>query len=162
VGAIGFARGLAEVAATSERPAAIIHATSSAGTQTGKLAGCALLGVRARVIGISADEPSPALAATIRDLLGGVAARLGARPSSLGTDDPIEVDDSQVGDGYGMPTAASTEATELVARTEGIVLDPVYTAKAMAGLIARIRRGEFAPDQTIMFWHTGSIGFFAA
>lgn len=162
IGAIGFARGLAEVAATNERPAAIVHATSSAGTQTGMLTGCALFGLRARVIGISADEPSPALAATIRQLLGGVAARLGARPSSLGADDPIEVDDSQVGEGYGVPTAASTEAAELVARTEGIVLDPVYTAKAMAGLIARIRHGEFAPDQTIMFWHTGSIGFFAA
>jgi 1-aminocyclopropane-1-carboxylate deaminase/D-cysteine desulfhydrase-like pyridoxal-dependent ACC family enzyme len=159
-GAIGFARALAEVAATSERPAVIVHASSSAGTQAGMLAGCALFGLRTRVIGISADEPSPALTATIRELLGGVASKLGARPGSLGADDPIEVDDSQVGEGYGIPTAESSEAIELVARTEGIVLDPVYTAKAMAGMIARIRRGEFSSDQTMMFWHTGATGFF--
>jgi 1-aminocyclopropane-1-carboxylate deaminase/D-cysteine desulfhydrase-like pyridoxal-dependent ACC family enzyme len=127
---------LAEVAASPERPAVIVHATSSAGTQTGMLAGCALFGLRTRVIGVSADEPAPALAGTIRELLGSVATRLGARASSLGADEAVEVDDSQVGDGYGVPTTASTEAAELVARTEGIVLDPVYTAKAMAGLIS--------------------------
>ena len=160
-GAIGFARGVAEIATSGERPDVIVHASSSAGTQTGMLSGCALFGLRTRVIGISADEPAPALADTIRALLSGVAARLGARPASLGADDSIDVDDSQVGDGYGIPTPASIEATELVARTEGIVLDPVYTAKAMAGLIARVRAGEFAPDQTVMFWHTGSTGFFA-
>jgi 1-aminocyclopropane-1-carboxylate deaminase/D-cysteine desulfhydrase-like pyridoxal-dependent ACC family enzyme len=49
----------------------------------------------------------------------------------------------------------SIEATQLLARTEGIVLDPVYTAKAMAALIARVRTGELGPDHTVLFWHTG-------
>ena len=49
------------------------------------------------------------------------------------------------------------EAAELVARTEGIVLDQTYTAKAMAGLIARVRSGEFTPNQTVLFWHTGGV-----
>jgi D-cysteine desulfhydrase/L-cysteate sulfo-lyase len=126
------------------------------------IAGCALFGLRARVLGVSADVPATSLAGTIRALLAGVADRLGARASSVGGDDAIEVDDSQVGEGYGIPTAASTEAAELVARTEGIVLDPVYTAKAMAGLIARIRAGAIAADHTVLFWHTGAAGYFAA
>ena len=72
------------------------------------------------------------------------------------------VDDSFVGDGYGLPTAASAEALQLTARTEGIVLDPVYTAKAMAGLIDRVRAGAWAPDKEVLFWHTGGVpGFFA-
>ena len=61
-----------------------------------------------------------------------------------------------------MPTEASIEATALAARTEGIVLDPVYSAKAMAGLIARIRAGAFRPEDTVVFWHTGGVpGYFA-
>ena len=73
------------------------------------------------------------------------------------------VDDGYVGPGYGIPTPASIEALELVARTEGILLDPVYTAKAMAGLIGRIRAGVFQKEQTILFWHTGGVpGYFAS
>ena len=72
------------------------------------------------------------------------------------------MDDTHVGDGYGIPTRESNQAAELVARTEGIVLDPVYTAKAMAGLIARVRSGDFDIDSTVLFWHTGGLpGFFA-
>ena len=74
----------------------------------------------------------------------------------------IDVDDSQVGGGYGIATPASTEAMEMVARREGILLDPVYTAKAMAGLIARLRAGAFSSGTTVLFWHTGGqVGFFA-
>jgi len=154
-GALGFARGLAEVAAEGLRPDVIVHSTSSGGTQAGMIAGCALLGLKPRILGVSADDPAAALAATVSTLLAGMADRLGARPETLGSDHPIEIDDTFVGEGYGVPTPASTEALELVARREGILLDPVYTAKAMAGLIGRIRRGEFSYDQTILFWHTG-------
>jgi 1-aminocyclopropane-1-carboxylate deaminase/D-cysteine desulfhydrase-like pyridoxal-dependent ACC family enzyme len=74
----------------------------------------------------------------------------------------VIVDDSFVGEGYGVPTAASVEATQLLARTEGIVVDPVYTAKAMAGLIARARAGVWGRDDTVLFWHTGGVpGYFA-
>ena len=68
---------------------------------------------------------------------------------------PIEVDDGFVGLGYGAPTPEGTEAIRLLASTEGIVLDPVYTAKAMAALIARIRAGKFTETQRILFLHTG-------
>jgi len=161
-GAIGFARGVEELVASPHRPAAIVHSTSSGGTQAGLIIGCALFGVKARIIGISADDPSATLGVTIADLLRGAALRLGASPSTVGADGPVEVDDTCVGGGYGVPTPESTAALELVARTEGIVLDPVYTAKAMAGLLARVRRGEWRRDDTVLFWHTGGVpGYFA-
>jgi 1-aminocyclopropane-1-carboxylate deaminase/D-cysteine desulfhydrase-like pyridoxal-dependent ACC family enzyme len=154
-GALGFARGVAELAAAGHRPRAIVAATSSGGTQAGIIAGAALLGLHTHVIGVSADDPAASLARMVGDLLDGMAARLGAKPASLHRDRPVEVDDGFVGGGYGLPTAESAEALELVARTEGILLDPVYTAKAMAGLVARVRAGAFAPDETVLFWHTG-------
>ena len=161
-GALGFARGVGEIAAAGVKADFIVHSTSSGGTQAGLIAGCALFGLRARILGISADDPAASLQATIDGLLHQIADRLGAARSSVGADRPIDVDDRFVGEGYGIPSAASTGALELVARTEGIVLDPVYTAKAMAGLLARIRAGEFRKDETIVFWHTGGVpGLFA-
>ena len=74
----------------------------------------------------------------------------------------VVVDDGFVGDGYGKPTPASREAIALMARTEAIFLDPTYTSKAMAGLIARVRRREFVGGSTVLFWHTGGqVGLFA-
>lgn len=161
-GALGFARGVAELAASGLNPDVIVHSSSSGGTQAGLIAGCELFGLRARVIGISADESSAALRRTVSSLLDGMADRLGAKRETIGADNKIEVDDSQVGERYGLATPASTEALELTARREGMLLDPVYTAKAMAGLIARIRAGAFAADQTVLFWHTGGqVGYFA-
>lgn len=160
-GALGFARGVAEIATGGLRPDAIVVATSSGGTQAGLIAGCALFGLTPRILGISADESSAALAGIVSEILAAVGARLGAKPDTVGAARGVEVDDGFVGEGYGVPTPASTEATEIVARREGIVLDPVYTAKAMAGLIARVRRGEFTRTQTVLFWHTGGLpGYF--
>jgi L-cysteate sulfo-lyase len=158
-GALGFARGLVELAKGDLRPDVIVHASSSGATQAGLIAGCALFGLRARVIGVSADDPAETLRAAIGGLLDQMATRLGAKPQSLGMDTPIDVDDGFVGAGYGIPAPAATAATESVARREGIVLDPVYTAKAMSGLFARIRAGEFSKDETILFWHTGGLVF---
>ena len=60
-----------------------------------------------------------------------------------------------VGPGYGKPSEAGTEAVKLFARTEGIILDPIYTGKAAAGLVAHMREGRFGPDDIIVFVHTG-------
>jgi hypothetical protein len=87
------------------------------------------------------------LQTTVRSLLQAMGLRIGAARSSIGLDRPIDVDDSFVGGGYGIPTADSTEALELVARTEGIVLDPVYTAKAMAALISGVRARKFPGER---------------
>jgi len=128
-GAMGFARGVAEIAAAGVKPDIIVHASSSGGTQAGLMAGCALFGVRARVLGISADDPAPLLVRVVGALLDDIAARLArlAQPSTANRE--IEVDDRFVGPGYGIPSQPSTDALELVARREGIVLDPVYTAR---------------------------------
>ena len=161
-GALGMARALAEIASSGIKPDAIVHSTSSGGTQAGLIAGCALFGVRARIIGISADDPAGHMRDVVNALLAGVAARLGAAPGTIGADRAVEVDDRFVGDGYGIPTAASAEALDLLARREGILLDPVYTSKAMAGLLSRIRAGEFRAYETVLFWHTGGTpGLFA-
>ncbi len=162
VGAAGFARGVEEILAPGLRPDVIVHASSSGGTQAGLIAGCALYGLKARVVGISADEPSDALAAIVRGLVEEMAERLGGSRAALGANRDVVVDDRFIGEGYGVPTEGSREALTMVARHEGIVLDPVYTAKAMAGLIGRIRGGEFSAAETVLFWHTGGqTGLFA-
>ncbi len=181
LGALGYVLAVAELAEQIPPPDVIIHSTSSGGTQAGLVAGCRLLGLPTRVIGISADDSSASLRQTVEAIVGGVdalvddtgarrlrvegasASLVDARPDSaraeartLQPSDPaIEVDDSFVGDGYGAPTAASREAIELAARCEAIFLDPTYTAKAMAGLIAYVRQRRFKDSETILFWHTG-------
>jgi len=154
LGAAAFVAAIAELDAQIDSPDVIIHATSSGGTQAGLVAGCTLAGWPTRVIGISADESSAVLERDVRILLGGLAELLGFGFDRFAAAS-VAVDDGFVGAGYGMPTADSREAIELTARTEALFLDPTYTAKAMAGLIARVRRREFDQDATVLFWHTG-------
>ena len=143
-------------------PDVIVHSTSSGGTQAGLVAGCQLLGLQTRVIGISADNSSESLQAQVHGIIGGMADLLHLDSSELERGTAIEVDDHFVGGGYGIPTAESREALELAARTEAIFLDPTYTAKAMAGLIAYVRRRQFNENQNVLFWHTGGqVGLFA-
>lgn len=161
LGAAAFARAIDELLAQIPPPDIIVHASSSGGTQAGLIAGCALAGLRTRVIGVSADEAADTLRGTITGILEGLEDLAGV-PHGRFTSQPIEIDDEFVGGGYGMPTAQSTEAIEVLARTEAIFLDPTYTAKAMAGLIAYGRRRAFSEDATVMFWHTGGqVGLFA-
>ena len=161
LGAAAFALAVAELLEQIGPPDAIVHSTSSGGTQAGLVAGCALAGVETRVIGISADESSAALSAEVRRILAGLAALANVAPDRFASAD-VAVDDRFVGEGYGIPTEASRQALELVARTEALFLDPTYTAKAMAGLIALVQAKAFAADQTVLFWHTGGqVGLFA-
>lgn len=153
LGALGFARGLAELTGQAPPPDVIVHATSSGGTQAGLLAGCRLYGWPTRVIGVSADDPAPIVSQVVADLLRGIEPMLDLPAGSLASE--IEVNDQFVGPGYAVPSAAGTGAIELAARTEGFFLDPTYTGKAFAGLLAMIRRGVFRDNQTVMFWHTG-------
>jgi 1-aminocyclopropane-1-carboxylate deaminase/D-cysteine desulfhydrase-like pyridoxal-dependent ACC family enzyme len=154
LGAAAFVGAIAELAEQIDPPDAIVHATSSGGTQAGLVAGCALAGWKTRVIGISADDSAASLERDVRGLLAGVAPLLGFSPDRF-ADSPVVVDDRFVGAGYGVPTTESAEAIDLAAKTEALFLDPTYTAKAMAGLIARVRHGDFDPDDTVLFWHTG-------
>ena len=154
LGAMAYARAVAELD-PSNAPDAIVHSTSSGGTQSGLIAGCALLGLSTRVVGISADDPAARLKPVIADLLSGIDATLGSGGRVAAAARDAEVDDSFVGEGYGIPSPASREALEVAARCDALFLDPTYTAKAMAGLIAYVRAGRFRADQSVLFWHTG-------
>ena len=142
-----------QLAIESITPDAIVLASATGGTQAGLLVGAHLAySSGPRVIGVVASQSSAALREAIepkvRELSGmaGIEAPL----------DGIELDDRQLGSGYGISTAGSQAATELLARTEGILVDPVYTAKALAGLIDRIRSGEL-DGKRVVFWHGGGL-----
>jgi 1-aminocyclopropane-1-carboxylate deaminase/D-cysteine desulfhydrase-like pyridoxal-dependent ACC family enzyme len=162
LGALAFALAVAELVDQIAPPDVIVHATSSGGTQAGLVAGCRLLELPTRVIGVSADDSSSSLQAQVGAIVSGVADLLGHDPAALARGTAIEVDDRFVGGGYGVPSDESREAIALTARTEAIFLDPTYTAKAMAGLIAYVRRQTLVEGQTVIFWHTGGqVGLFA-
>ena len=128
----------------------------------GLVAGCRLLNLPTRVIGVSADDDSTSLRSVVSGIIAVFSDIVDIDPSSLLHGAEIEVDDGFVGDGYGIPTSQSREAIDLAARTEAIFLDPTYTAKAMAGLIAYVREQRFQESQTVLFWHTGGqVGLFA-
>jgi L-cysteate sulfo-lyase len=162
LGALGFVHAMLELLDQMPPPDAIVHATSSGGTQAGLVAACRLLRLPTRVVGISADEPSADLQSQVRTIVAGIGELVGVDLDPQTRTPDIEVDDRFVGGGYGVPTEASREATRLVARTEAMFLDPTYTAKAMAGLIAYVRQQRFTAGQTVVFWHTGGqVGLFA-
>jgi D-cysteine desulfhydrase len=156
-GALGFARAVGELLDQTGAPDVIVHSTSSGGTQAGLIAGCALYRVATRVLGISADDAAAAIAGHVKALLEEMDGVLGIAGDALAPPDVIHVDDSFVGPGYGLPTEGSREAIRLLAECEGVFLDPTYTAKAMAALIAYVRGGRFDERQTVLFWHTGGL-----
>jgi 1-aminocyclopropane-1-carboxylate deaminase/D-cysteine desulfhydrase-like pyridoxal-dependent ACC family enzyme len=162
LGAVGFALAMAELVDQMPAPDVIFHSTSSGGTQAGLVAGCRLLGLLTRIVGISADDTSASLQSQVDGIIGGIPELLGLDPATLSRGPAVEVDDRFVGGGYGVPTDESREAIALAARTEAIFLDPTYTAKAMAGLVAYIRQQKIKENQNVVFWHTGGqVGLFA-
>jgi 1-aminocyclopropane-1-carboxylate deaminase/D-cysteine desulfhydrase-like pyridoxal-dependent ACC family enzyme len=126
------------------------------------VAGCTLHGLPTRVLGISADDSAASIRETVRTIIAGMGDLLKLNGSDLADAREIDVDDSHVGDGYGVPSAASSEAVDLLARHEAMFVDHTYTAKALAGMIHHVRRGPFADNQAVLFWHTGGqVGLFA-
>ncbi len=131
---------------------AMVVGSGSAGTHAGLLAGLHVLGADLPVMGISVRQPREAQARAVHDL----AARTAVRLSHDGVPaDKVNVDDDYVGAGYGIPAPSTLEAITLAARTEGILLDPVYSGKAFAGLVGLVRSGFFHAGQNIVFLHTG-------
>ena len=160
LGAAAFVQAIDELKTQGVVPQTIVHATSSGGTQAGLIAGCIVAGLTTRIVGISADAASRDLEADIRSILAGMRSLVGLTDEQI-EEAHVDVDDRFVGGGYGVTTTESREALEIAARTEAVFLDPTYTAKAMAGLIARVRRAEFDDDETVLFWHTGGqVGIF--
>lgn len=138
----------------------IVHASGSLGTQAGLLAGRALAESNILIDAISVSKPDrESLLEELLEIANQTAQRIGAKGIE---DADVRVDFRQVGEGYGLPTQKMVSAVELLARTEGILLDPVYTGKAMAGLISNIESGEIDPSETVVFLHTGGMpGLFA-
>jgi 1-aminocyclopropane-1-carboxylate deaminase/D-cysteine desulfhydrase-like pyridoxal-dependent ACC family enzyme len=128
----------------------VILPSATGGTQAGLLHGLALGAPPAQpVVGIAVAAPAADLRPKIARLLEGLATLTGVRPP----DEAIVLEDDQIGDGYGVRTPEADDATRLLARTEGILVDPIYTAKCLAGLIARVRDGRLRGP--VVFWHAG-------
>ena len=148
VGTLGYVAAADELAA--EAPGSVVYtATGTGGTQAGLVVG---LGHHSRVRGIDVGAV-PTVAARI-DSLVAAAASLAQRPVP---DGHLQLDRSQIGEGYATGTDAAREAIHLAARLEGLVVDPVYSARALAGLIADRRHGRLEPDQPVVFLHTGGL-----
>lgn len=157
-GALGYVRAARELAIQCRErgiyPAAVIHATSTGGTQAGLLAGFRLEGLSTRVIGINVyNDDSAALVAHIETLTAQILSRIA--PGMAPAADGVEVVDGFLGEGYGIPTTAMVEAVTMVASRDGLLLDPVYSGKAMAGLLAMLDRQAFVEDDDLIFLHTG-------
>ncbi len=130
----------------------VVLPTATGGTHAGVLTGLRAAGCDARVLGVvvaaAVDDARATVARIVRDL-----APLAGLDAVAPAD--IELDGTQLGAGYGVPTAAAEEAADLLATTEGVFVDPIYTAKALAGLVAGVRDGRLTG--TIVFWHAGGL-----
>jgi D-cysteine desulfhydrase family pyridoxal phosphate-dependent enzyme len=157
IGALGYVAAvdelLPQLAAQGIAEAQVVVATGSAGTHAGILVGLAAHERANTVTGIAVSGDTPQKEALVRELATATAAQLGVSTSDLPA--RVRVLDNYVGPGYGLPTPAMVDAVQLVARLEGLLIDPVYTGKAMAGLIDLVRRGRIDRDRPVVFWHTG-------
>lgn len=152
-GAIAYAYAMQELLNQDVEPDWIVFASSSGGTQAGMLVGARLFGYTGRILGISVDQPAAVLKARIKELAQQTAVYMGEKMTF--SDAEILVNDDYLGAGYGVLGRAELESIRLFARLEGLLLDPVYTGRAAAGLIGLARSGFFKDDQKVLFWHTG-------
>ena len=134
----------------------IVFASSSGGTHAGLMAGKQLLGWPCELLGIDIDKDAltgQTLAQAITTLSNQLMEHMG-QPYQF-VPEEVKLDTNYLGAGYGVVGAAEKEAIGLLASTEGILLDPVYTGRAMAGLIDMVRKGRFKDSDKVLFWHTG-------
>lgn len=160
-GALGYALAMSELDGQFEGRAAwdpaaslIFVATSSGGTLAGMLLGASVLGLHGlRLVGVSADDPAGEIKARVVALAEEGAGLIGFEGPLLSQQ--VTVTDAFVGEGYGIPTPASESASRLWARSEGVILDPTYTAKAASAMVEWARGEETSEDDRVIFWHTG-------
>lgn len=157
VGATGYVLAMQELVTQMQQESLnidfIVFASSSGGTQAGLVLGAEVYGFRGHILGISVDQPADALQTQVAALATATATHLGM--GTLSVAGRVDVNDDYVGEGYAQVGEAEREAIRMVAQLEGLLLDPVYTGRAMAGLIDLIRWGAFTRGQTVLFWHTG-------
>ncbi len=153
LGCMGYVQAVRELAGQGPEPDALVVATGSTGTLSGVLLGARLFLPRTRVYGVSVSpraEPGKRRCAAI---VAEAAALLDVDCSPAPAEIPIW--DDWLGPDYGIPTPEGLDAIRLAARTEGLLLDPVYTGKALAGCRGLAERGELRPEERVVFWHTG-------
>jgi D-cysteine desulfhydrase family pyridoxal phosphate-dependent enzyme len=157
IGVFGYVAGSAELvsqlSALGITAARLYYASGSRGTQAGLTLGAKACQADYQVYGVAVSAGEPEKIDRAKRIGNDSATRLGI-PERLELDE-LFTDQNFIGDGYGIPTAEGLEAIALLARTEAIILDPCYTSKAMAALIAHVRTGEVKPSDTIVFLHTG-------
>jgi L-cysteate sulfo-lyase len=157
LGALGYAVAAREIDEQTRElgfvPDALVHACSSGGTQAGLVAGFASLDSQVPVIGVDIGNEAAEVRSTTTMLTDACARLIGIDAPSLAP--RVDVAEGFGGEAYGIPTAEMRAAVELLARTEGLVLDPVYTGKAMAALLDMIASGRFAAGDNVIFLHTG-------
>jgi L-cysteate sulfo-lyase len=157
IGALGYANAALELLTQANerdlRVDLLVHATGSAGTQAGLVAGFAALSSGIPVLGFGVRAPKEKQEENVFRLAQATAELIGA-PAAV-TREQVVANCDYVGPGYGFTTPETIEAIELFARTESILLDPVYSGKGAAGLIDQIRRGAFSDEDNIVFLHTG-------
>ncbi len=157
IGALGYVAATLELCteldALGVAPTRLYFGSGSRGTQAGLTLGAHLCGARFALHGIAVSAGEPEKVERARRVAGEAAALLGADDSVLSR--PFVTDQTCIGEGYGLPTPDGLEAMLLLARTEALVLDPTYTAKAMAALLGHVREGQIAPDEAVVFLHTG-------
>ncbi|SDE67182.1 D-cysteine desulfhydrase [Ruegeria marina] len=131
----------------------LVHATGSAGTQAGLITGLKASNARLPLLGIGVRASRPVQEENVFKLATATAAKLGCAGVVARAD--VIANTDYVGAGYGIPTNGGIEAIRLFAELEGLLLDPVYSAKGAAGMIDLIRNGHFTKDERIIFLHTG-------
>jgi len=152
-GALGYAFAMKEVMEQNIDADWIVFGTSSGGTHAGLVLGQSLFGFKGKVLGISIDESEEWLKTTVSTLASSASERLGPRIEFAPAEVLANAHYNKAG--YGVLTEAEREAIRLFARHEGLLLDPVYTGRAAAGMIDLIRKGVFKKEEAILFWHTG-------
>lgn len=157
IGALGYVNCALEIVAQANeqllRVDYVVHATGSAGTQAGLVTGFEGMRSGIDVLGIGVRAPREAQENSVYKLACETADLLGM--SGAVKRERVVANSDYVGEGYGIPTPGMVEAVSLLAQTEGILLDPVYSGKGMAGLVDLIRKGHFKKDANIVFVHTG-------
>ena len=152
-GALGYAFAMEEFMKQNVHADWIVFGTSSGGTHAGLVLGQRVFGYEGKVLGISIDEPEEWLKKNVSRLASDASEKLGERIEFTQADVLANAD--YCGAGYGVLTDAEREAVRLFAKYEGVLLDPVYTGRAAAGMIDLIRKGFFKKDETVLFWNTG-------
>lgn len=153
LGVLAYAQAMMELAEQGVEVDWVIFPSSSGGTQAGMLLGSKICDFPARILGISVDLKAEELQQRIYQLLTDT---IDVYSFSLSINrDEILVEDSYRGKGYGIPTDADIQAVYDFARYEGILLDPVYTGRAAAGLIDLVKRKVIPSSASVLFWHTG-------